>query len=79
MKLNPKQAFMKYFLCTNFIWGMYLVWLIPFQLIWVGMTWDMFMTWLIWGTVAEFFVAYIIGKACVKYIPKIEKWVEAHI
>jgi len=74
--LNRKQRLLSYFLVTNFVWGMYLVWLIPFQLIVVGLNWDQFITWIVLGTIAEFFVAYIIAKACVRYIPRIEKWVE---
>lgn len=77
--MNPKQKLISYFLITNFVWGMYLVWLIPFQLFVVGLNWEQFTTWIILGTIAEFFVAWIIAKACVRYVPKIEKYVEVHI
>ena len=56
---------------TSFVWGMYLIWLIPFQLLWVGMPWDMFVTWFVWGTLAEYVVAYPIAKAIVKWVPSI--------
>ena len=56
---------------TSFVWGLYLIWLIPFQLWWVGMEWDMFTTWLFWGTAAEYVVAYPIAKAIVRWVPKI--------
>lgn len=50
---------------------MYLIWLIPFQLWWVGMSWDMFVTWVTWGTIAEYIIAYPIAKAIVWGVPKI--------
>ena len=74
--MNLRHRLLSYFLITNFVWAMYLTWLIPFQLIVVGLNWQQFWTWLIIGTIAEFFVAYIIAKACVKYVPRIEIWVE---
>ncbi len=57
----------EYITLTSFIWGMYLLWLIPFQLWWVGMEWDMFITWLVWGTFFEFIIAYPIGKAIIRW------------
>jgi len=55
---------------------MYLAWLVPFQLFWVGMTWDMFITWLIWGTVLEMMFTYPIAKMTAKYAPRITKFLE---
>ena len=71
LKMKLRYRFGDYMMLTSFIWGMYLVWLIPFQLIWVGMGWDMFVTWFVWGTIAEYIVAYPIGKAIIKYGTKI--------
>lgn len=65
MKLQYR--FGDYITLTSFIWGLYLIWLIPFQLWHVGMPWDMFLKWLIWGTLAEYIVAYPIGLAIIKY------------
>ena len=73
---HKRRGLIKYLLVTNFVWGLYLAWLVPFQLLIVGLNWDQFTKWIILGTIAEFFVAYIIAKACVKYVPKIERWVE---
>ncbi len=69
MKL--KFRFFEYLCITSFVWGLYLIWLIPFQLYWVGMPWDMFVTWFVWGTIAEYIVAYPIAKAIVWGVPKI--------
>lgn len=55
---------------------MYLAWLIPFQLWWVGLEWDQFMTWITWGTVLEMIFTYPIAKIILKYGPKITKWIE---
>lgn len=77
--MNKRQRLLSYFLITNFTWGLYLVWLIPFQLYVVGLNWDQFITWIVLGTIAEFFVAYIIAKTIVKYVPRIETWVEKRV
>jgi len=50
---------------------MYLLWLIPFQLWWVGLEWDEFTTWVIWGTVLEMIFTYPIVKISIKYGLKI--------
>lgn len=78
MILTRYQANMKlqfrlgdYITVTSFVWGMYLLWLIPFQLWWVGMPWDMFLTWLFWGTLLEYVFSYPIVKASVRWCPKI--------
>ncbi len=55
---------------------MYLLWLIPFQLWWVGMSWDMFVTWLVWGTVLEMIFTYPIAKMTAKYAPKITLYLQ---
>ena len=74
--MNKKQRLFDYVLITGFVWGMYLIWLIPFQLLWVGMPWDMFVTWITWGTLLEMIFTYPIAKMAIRYGPKITKWVE---
>ena len=56
---------------------MYLLWLIPFQLWWVGMSWDMFVTWIVWGTLLEMIFTYPIAKMTAKYAPKITLYLES--
>ncbi len=72
--MQRKYIFLEYLSVTAFVWSLYLIWLVPFQLYWVQMPWDMFMNWLISGTIAEFIIAYPIAKAIVKYVPKITKY-----
>ena len=50
---------------------MYLLWLIPFQLWWVRLEWDEFVTWVVWGTVLEMVFTYPIVKISIKYGLKI--------
>ena len=50
---------------------MYLAWLIPFMLFWVGLDYDTFMNWLITGTALEVVFTYPIAKMTAKYAPKI--------
>lgn len=76
MIINP---LLKYFLITSFVWGMYLIWLIPFQLYIVGMSWGQFMTWLVLGTFVEFIIAYPIAKAIVWGVPRIEGKVDEKV
>ena len=76
--MTPRHRLMEYLLYTSFIWGMYLVWLIPFQHWVVGMPWSMVETWLFWGTISEMFAAYPIGKIYIKGTPKITEWVLKH-
>lgn len=72
-QVNLKFQFrlLDYIIITSFVWGMYLLWLIPFQLLWVGMPWDMFVTWILWGTMLEMIFTYPIVKMSVRYAPKI--------
>ncbi len=72
--MNPKQRLLEYLLLTGFVWGMYLAWLIPFQLWGVGLEEDEFWTWLIWGTILEMFFTYPITKMAIKHGPKITEW-----
>ena len=65
-----------YLIVTSFVWGLYLIWLIPFQLYWVGMPWDMFLTWLIHGTALEMIFAYPLTLVIVYVTPKITKYFE---
>ena len=74
--MTPKQRIVSYFLITNFVWGISLVWLIPFQLIIVGLNWEQFVKWIVLGTIIQLFIAYIVTKIIVWGVPKIEKWVK---
>ena len=72
--MKTPNRILEYFLITGTTWCLYLLWLIPFQLIWVGMPWDMFIVWLKWGTVLEMIFTYPIIKTMIKIGPKITKW-----
>lgn len=74
--MRPQFRLLHYFLVTSFVWCLYLIWLIPFQLYWVGMPWDMFMIWLVHGTLLEMIFAYPLTLVIVKAVPKITSWVE---
>ena len=76
--MNPKQRLIDYLLITGFVWGMYLTWLIPFQLFAIHLTWEQFVDWVVYGTLLEMLFTYPIAKAVAKYSPKITKWVEVH-
>lgn len=65
---------MEYFLYTSFVWGMFLVWLIPFQLYVVGLSMEQFWTWFILGTASEMVVSYPISKAILWGAPRITNW-----
>jgi len=77
--LNLKQRLVDYLIITGFVWGMYLVWLIPFMLFWVQIEWDEFVNWLTVGTLFEMIFTYPIAKAVAKYSPKITSWVKVHV
>ena len=77
--MNKKQWVVDYALITSFVWSMYLVWLIPFQLFLIGLTWEQFIDWLIYGTILELVFSYPIAKAIAKYSPKITGWVKVHV
>ena len=77
--MNLKQRLIDYLLITGFVWGMYLTWLIPFQLFAIHLTWEQFVDWVVYGTLLEMLFTYPIAKAVAKYSPKITKWVEVHI
>jgi len=77
--MNKKQWVIDYALITSFVWGMYLCWLIPFQLFLIGLTWEQFIDWLVYGTMLELIFTYPIAKAVAKYSPKITKWVKKHV
>lgn len=62
---------LEYLSITSFVWGLYLLFLIPFQLLVVKMPYDMFITWITLGTMAEMIIAYPIAKAITRYVPKI--------
>ncbi len=74
--MNKKQWVIDYLLITGFGWGMYLIWLVPFQLILVGLDWNQFITWIVWGTVLEMVFTYPIMKTMTKYGPRITEWVK---
>lgn len=69
--MRTRYRILEYLSITGFTWGIYLVWLIPFQLGVVGLDWNQFIKWLWIGTIAEMLVAYPITKTLVKYVPKI--------
>ena len=74
--MNKKSRVLEYFMITVFGWGLYLVWLIPFQLYIVGLNLQQFITWLSLGTGAEMIFTYPIAKTLAKYIPKITLYCE---
>jgi hypothetical protein len=63
MKLQFRLG--EYITLTSFVWGLYLIWLIPFQFYVVGLTVDQFWTWLIVGTMFEMIIAYPLSKAII--------------
>lgn len=75
--MDIRKRVLDYFLITSFVWGMYLLWLIPFQIFWIKLTYSQFIDWIIYGTMLEMMFTYPIAKAIAKYSPKITKWVEA--
>ena len=75
--MELKRRVLDYFLITSFVWGMYLLWLIPFQIFWIKLTYTQFVDWIIYGTMLEMMFTYPIAKAIAKYSPKITGWVEA--
>jgi hypothetical protein len=77
--MNKKQWVIDYALITSFVWGMYLCWLIPFQLFLIGLTWEQFIDWLVYGTMLELIFTYPIAKSVAKYSPKITKWVKSNV
>jgi len=77
--LNPKQRIVEYLIITGFVWGMYLIWLIPFQYYRVGLSDAQLIHWLLEGTAYEMVFTYPIAKMSIKYGPKITKWVKSNI
>lgn len=69
-----KARVFDYLLITGFGWGMYLIWLIPFQIFWVKLDWNQFFDWLIFGTILELFFTYPIMKTMNRVGPKITTW-----
>jgi len=69
--MRIKYRFGEYMSVTSFVWGLYLLFLIPFQLLIIGMPWEMFTRWLTLGTMIEFVIAYPIAKTLVWGVPKI--------
>jgi hypothetical protein len=72
--MTPKQRVIEYFLYTTFVWGMFLIWLIPFQLYIVGLEWEQFVKWITYGTASEMVVSYPISKAILRGAPRITEW-----
>lgn len=77
--MNLRQRIIDYLLITSFVWGMYLAWLIPFQLFWIHLTWEQFVDWVVYGTMLEMIFTYPIAKAVAKYSPKITEWVKVNV
>lgn len=65
---------LEYLTITGFVWSLYLTWLIPFMLFWVGMSWDNFVVWIVHGTILELIFAYPLTKIIVYITPKITKY-----
>lgn len=77
--MSPKQRIVEYLIITGFVWGMYLIWLIPFQYYRVGLTDAQLIHWLLEGTAYEMVFTFPIAKMSIKYGPKITKWVKKNI
>lgn len=60
-----------YFTITGIVWGIYLIYLIPFMLFWVGIDWDTFIVWLRDGTILQMIFTYPMAKIITKLTPKI--------
>jgi len=81
-KKKPKtklQWIVDYFLITGFVWGLYLIWLVPFQYYRVGLTEAQLIHWLIEGTIYEMIFTYPLAKTVAKYTPKITNWVQVNV
>lgn len=74
--MQLRYRILEYFTITTFVWGLYLTWLIPFQLWWVGLSWDQFTLWLGVGTILEMIFAYPLTKVIVFVTPKITEYFE---
>lgn len=57
-----------------FVWTLYLIWLLPFQIFWVQMDMDQLYNWLVYGTMLELVFTYPITKFVVRVAPKITCW-----
>lgn len=77
--MTPKQRIVEYLIITGFVWGLYLIWLIPFQYYRVGLTEAQLIHWLIEGTAYEMVFTYPIAKMTIHYSPLITKWVKKNI
>lgn len=77
--MSPKQRIVEYLIITGFVWGMYLIWLIPFQYYRVGLTDAQLIHWLLEGTAYEMVFTYPIAKMSIRHGPKITKWVKKNI
>jgi len=77
--MTPKQRIVEYLIITGFVWGMYLIWLIPFQYYRVGLTDAQLIHWLLEGTAYEMVFTYPIAKMSIRFGPKITKWVKKNI
>jgi len=69
--LQLRFRLLEYLTITGFVWSLYLMWLIPFMLLWVGMPWDNFIVWIRDGTILELIFAYPLTKIIVRVSPKI--------
>lgn len=79
MKLSLKQRLVDYLIITGFVWGMYLIWLIPFQIFAIHLSWTQFWDWVIYGTLLEMIFTYPIAKMAIKFGPRITKWVKKNV
>lgn len=74
--MTPLGWIIDYLLITGFGWGLYLLWLIPFQLFWVKLDKKQFIKWLRDGTILEMVFTYPIAKAIIFVGPMITKFAE---
>lgn len=72
--MTVKQRFIEYASITMFVWTLYLIWLLPFQKYWVGMSDEQLFNWLFYGTMIEFVLTYFIVKITLVVAPKITRW-----
>lgn len=74
--MQHRYRLLHYLTVTSFVWCLYLTWLIPFQLLWVGISLQQFEIWLVHGTILEMFFAYPLTLIIVRIVPKITRYFE---
>jgi len=69
--MKPQFRILEYFCITGLVWALYLLWLIPFQIFWIRLSTEQFITWVFHGTILEMIFSYPIAKVITKIAPKI--------